>query len=128
MDFVFGLHQPNSILKAVGFLVQKGVTGASQSNGAAYLLWFWKRWVLIAVPVLVGILLLVNPFDVGETAAAIRRAVDMPREQRRKRMQLMRRTVKENNVYRWAGRMLMDASRIRQRQALLTGEEELRLT
>jgi trehalose 6-phosphate synthase/phosphatase len=72
--------------------------------------------------------LLVNPFDVGETAAAIRRAVDMPREQRRQRMQLMRRTVKENNVYRWAGRMLMDAARIRQRQALLTGEEELRLT
>jgi hypothetical protein len=26
--------------------------------------------------------------------------------------------VKENNVYRWAGRMLMDAARIRQRQSL----------
>jgi hypothetical protein len=26
--------------------------------------------------------------------------------------------VKENNVYRWAGRMLMDAARVRQRQAL----------
>jgi trehalose 6-phosphate synthase len=48
----------------------------------------------------------------------------MPREQRRRRMQLMRRTVQENNVYRWAGRMLMDAARIRQRQALLTSEEE----
>jgi trehalose 6-phosphate synthase/phosphatase len=72
--------------------------------------------------------LLVNPFDVAETAAAIRRAIEMPREQRRQRMQLMRRTVKENNVYRWAGRMLMDAARIRQRQALLTSEEELRLT
>ena len=34
--------------------------------GAAYLLWFWKRWVLIAVPVLVGILLLVNPFELGD--------------------------------------------------------------
>jgi hypothetical protein len=33
-------------------------------------------------------------------------------------MSLMRRTVKENNVYRWAGRMLMDAARIRQRQSL----------
>jgi trehalose-6-phosphate synthase len=60
---------------------------------------------------------------VAETARAIRRAIEMPREQRRQRMQLMRRTVKENNVYRWAGRMLMDAARIRQRQALLTGEE-----
>ena len=62
--------------------------------------------------------LLVNPFDVSETAAAIETAIRMPREQRRERMQLMRRTVKENNVYRWAGRMLMDAARVRQRQAL----------
>ena len=62
--------------------------------------------------------LLVNPFDVAETAAAIVAALEMPRDERRKRMQLMRRTVSENNVYRWAGRMLMDVSRNRQRQAL----------
>ena len=62
--------------------------------------------------------LLVNPFDVSETAAAIETAIAMPRDQRRERMQLMRRTVKENNVYRWAGRMLMDVARVRQRQAL----------
>ncbi|MGC3981754.1 MAG: trehalose-6-phosphate synthase [Steroidobacteraceae bacterium] len=62
--------------------------------------------------------LLVNPFDVYETAAAIKAAMDMPRDERRERMKLMRRTVKENNVYRWAGRMLMDVARIRQRQAL----------
>jgi trehalose-6-phosphate synthase len=45
-------------------------------------------------------------------------AMRMGRDERRSRMSLMRRTVKENNVYRWAGRMLMDASRIRQRQSL----------
>ncbi len=60
----------------------------------------------------------VNPFDVAETAAAIVTALEMPREERRKRMQLMRRTVSEANVYRWAGRMLMDVAQIRQRQAL----------
>ncbi len=64
--------------------------------------------------------LLVNPFDASETAAAILAAVEMPRELRRKRMQLMRRTVSESNVYRWAGRMLMDVARIRQRQSLST--------
>jgi trehalose 6-phosphate synthase len=62
--------------------------------------------------------LLVNPFDVVETAAAMKLAMDMPRDERRERMKLMRRTVKENNVYRWAGRMLMDAGQIRQRQLL----------
>jgi trehalose 6-phosphate synthase len=43
-------------------------------------------------------------------------------------MQLMRRTIKENNVYRWAGRMLMDAARIRQRQALASGQDQPSLT
>jgi len=62
--------------------------------------------------------LLVNPFDLEETAAAMRTALDMPREERRKRMKLMRATVKQNNVYRWAGRILMDAARIRQQQEL----------
>jgi trehalose-6-phosphate synthase len=61
--------------------------------------------------------LLVNPFDVSETAAAITAALGMPRSERRLRMQLMRRTVSEHNVYRWAGRMLMDVARIRQRQS-----------
>jgi trehalose-6-phosphate synthase len=57
--------------------------------------------------------LLVNPFDIGETADAIRAALEMPRDERRQRMKLMRRTVKENNVYCWAGRMLMDVARMR---------------
>lgn len=65
--------------------------------------------------------LLVNPFDVGETAAAMKAAVQMPRAERQERMKLMRVTVKENNVYRWAGRMLMDAAQIRQRQSLSRG-------
>lgn len=63
--------------------------------------------------------LLVNPFDVTETARAIETALNMPREERRERMRLMRRTVKDNNVYRWAGRMLTDLATIRQRQSLL---------
>jgi trehalose 6-phosphate synthase len=61
---------------------------------------------------------LINPFDVTETANAMEIAMRMGRDERRNRMALMRRTVKENNVYRWAGRMLMDAARIRQRQSL----------
>jgi trehalose 6-phosphate synthase len=63
--------------------------------------------------------LLVNPYDLAETADAIRLALEMPREERSERMRLMRRTVKENNVYRWAGRVLMDTQRVRQRQRLL---------
>jgi trehalose-6-phosphate synthase len=63
--------------------------------------------------------LLINPYDVSGTAQAIVQALEMPRAERRQRMHLMRATIAEANVYRWAGRMLIDVARIRQRQALL---------
>jgi len=34
--------------------------------GGVYLIWCWKKWVLIAIPVLTGIVLLVNPFELGD--------------------------------------------------------------
>jgi trehalose 6-phosphate synthase/phosphatase len=45
--------------------------------------------------------LLVNPCDVDGTAEAIRRAVEMPVEERRERMHRLRRTVRERDVFRW---------------------------
>ena len=49
--------------------------------------------------------LIVNPFDLDETARSISQALSMPTEERRERMRLMRMTVKERNVFRWAGRI-----------------------
>ena len=71
--------------------------------------------------------LLVNPYDIGETARAMAAALEMPREERRKRMRLMRHTVSQNNVYRWAGRMLIDIARIRQRRTLANWREKAQL-
>jgi trehalose-6-phosphate synthase len=48
----------------------------------------------------------VNPFAVDEIAEAIHQALEMPEEERRKRMQKMRSAVADNNVYRWAGKLL----------------------
>ena len=62
--------------------------------------------------------LIVNPFDARATADAIDRALRMPPDQKRERMRLMRESVRENNVYYWAGRMLLDASRIRKRNRI----------
>jgi trehalose 6-phosphate synthase len=39
----------------------------------------------------------------------------MPAEEQRDRMRSMRAFVSEFNVYRWAGRMLVDAARLRRR-------------
>ncbi|MBM3952762.1 MAG: trehalose-6-phosphate synthase [Rhodospirillales bacterium] len=62
--------------------------------------------------------LIVNPFDARATADAIDRALRMPPDQQRERMRLMRESVSENNVFYWAGRMLLDASRIRKRSRI----------
>jgi trehalose 6-phosphate synthase len=40
----------------------------------------------------------------------------MPIEEQRDRMRLMRNIIREFNVYRWAGRMLLDAAAMRQRK------------
>jgi trehalose 6-phosphate synthase len=43
----------------------------------------------------------------------------MPLNEQRERMRLMRSQVKERNVYRWAGQMLLDAARLRKRRTVL---------
>ncbi|MBI1789620.1 MAG: trehalose-6-phosphate synthase [Acidobacteria bacterium] len=68
-----------------GVLILSQFTGAAQELGDA---------------------LLVNPFAIGPGAHAMRQALTMPREERRRRMQKMRSTVAGSNVYRWAGKFL----------------------
>ena len=60
--------------------------------------------------------LIVNPYDADQCAAALDVALAMPADEQRDRMRLMRNLVREFNVYRWAGRMLLDAAAMRQRK------------
>jgi trehalose 6-phosphate synthase len=62
--------------------------------------------------------LIVNPYDVRAMGESIHQALSMPLEQRRERMRLMREMVGEHNVYYWAGRMLLDAARLRKRRQI----------
>lgn len=57
--------------------------------------------------------LLVNPYDVQQLAGAILRALEMPTEEETSRMQRMRTSVREHNVYRWAANLLSDLTDIR---------------
>ena len=59
--------------------------------------------------------LIVNPYHVEETADALHRAATMPVAEQRERMASLRSTIREFNVFRWAGRMLADAGRWRLR-------------
>ncbi len=62
--------------------------------------------------------LIVNPYHAEECAAAIEQALTMPEAEQRERMASLRMTVREYNVYRWAGRMLTDGGRLRFRQRI----------
>lgn len=57
--------------------------------------------------------LIVNPYDTEEMADAIARALEMPPQELRIRMQRMRAIVHERNIYRWAGTLMEELCRIR---------------
>ena len=50
----------------------------------------------------------VNPFDVGETAEALQRALTMPREERQRRLRGLRRVVASNSPAGWVRNQLDD--------------------
>jgi trehalose-6-phosphate synthase len=83
---------------------QQGVLILSQFTGAA-------RELVDA--------LTINPYDIEQSAAAMHLALTMPPAEQRARMRSMRTLVQDFNVFRWAGRMLLDAARMRNRRRVL---------
>jgi alpha,alpha-trehalose-phosphate synthase [UDP-forming] len=55
----------------------------------------------------------INPYDIDQTAEAIRFALEMDPEEKELRMQRMRKTVREHNVYRWAGALIAELCELR---------------
>jgi trehalose 6-phosphate synthase len=62
--------------------------------------------------------LIVNPYDLRQASDALAAALRMPDAEQRERMRSMRRLVSEFNVYRWAGRMLVDAAELRRKERM----------
>jgi trehalose 6-phosphate synthase len=69
--------------------------------------------------------LLVNPYSAEETGDALGRALAMPPAEQRERMRTMRAWVRNYNIYRWAGSMLIDAARVRSRERVTARIEQL---
>ena len=57
--------------------------------------------------------LIVNPYDLEASSGALAAALTMPVEEQEDRMRSMRSLLSQFNVYRWAGKMLVDAARLR---------------
>ncbi|TGQ53015.1 trehalose-6-phosphate synthase [Mesorhizobium sp. M1C.F.Ca.ET.193.01.1.1] len=62
--------------------------------------------------------LIVNPYDAAMMSEIMLQALTMGPDEQRERMRRMREIVRDNNVYRWAGSMLLDAARLRKRDEL----------
>lgn len=56
--------------------------------------------------------LLINPYDTESFADTIRAAVTMPADEQRRRMARMREIVAENNVFKWAGKVVSEIARL----------------
>jgi trehalose 6-phosphate synthase len=52
--------------------------------------------------------ILVNPYATDHFAEAIKQSLEMPQEERQRRMRRMRDTVRENNIYKWAADMISE--------------------
>ena len=65
--------------------------------------------------------LLVNPYDIEQMAEAVRFALEMDTEERKTRMQRMRRVVREHNIYRWAGTLIGELCEVRLDEASKPG-------
>ncbi|MDP3723618.1 MAG: trehalose-6-phosphate synthase [Candidatus Omnitrophota bacterium] len=75
-----------------GVLVLSGLTGASRELHDA---------------------LIVNPYDAEQTADAIHVALTMDEAEQRVRMERMRQTIHERNIYRWAADLVSELARLR---------------
>lgn len=56
---------------------------------------------------------LINPYSIEEFADAIKATLELPREDKKKRMENMRRVISENNVYRWAGDIITELTALK---------------
>jgi trehalose 6-phosphate synthase len=63
--------------------------------------------------------LLVNPFDPHSMGETLHQALLMPRSEQAQRMRVMRDHIRTRNVYRWAGKMLLDAEQLRKKQRIV---------
>lgn len=55
----------------------------------------------------------INPYSIEDFADTIKLAIEMPIEEKRKRMENMRKVIRENNVYKWAGSIITDLAALK---------------
>ena len=57
--------------------------------------------------------LVINPYDIVQTAGAIKTALEMTVDEQKERMKSMREVLKERNIYKWASDLVGELARVR---------------
>ena len=55
----------------------------------------------------------INPYSIEEFADSIKLTIELPSEEKKKRMENMRKIISENNVYRWAGNIITELAALK---------------
>lgn len=55
----------------------------------------------------------INPYSIEDFAESIRLAVEMPAEEKKKRMESLRSAVRQNNIYRWAASIITELTALK---------------
>jgi trehalose-6-phosphate synthase len=56
---------------------------------------------------------LINPYSIEEFADAIKFTIEMPADEKKRRMEAMRRIVSDNNIYKWAGNIITELTSLK---------------
>jgi len=98
---VSSLHDGMNLVAKEYVATKKDLSGAlilSQFTGAA-------RELTDAIQV--------NPYSIEEFADSIKLALQMPQDEKTRRMEKMRKVISENNIYRWAGNIITELTSLR---------------
>src|SRR3989339_262220 len=57
--------------------------------------------------------ILINPYSIEEFSDSIKLAMDMPPEEKKRRMEILRRGISENNIYRWAANIISELTNLK---------------
>jgi trehalose-6-phosphate synthase/HAMP domain-containing protein len=98
---VSSLHDGMNLVAKEYVAAKKDLTGSlilSQFTGAA-------RELTDAIQI--------NPYAIEEFADSIKLTIELPSEEKKKRMENMRKIISENNVYRWAGDIITELAALK---------------
>jgi len=97
----------SSLHDGMNLVAKEYVMARSDLNGVLVLSLFTgaARELTDAVPV--------NPYSIEDFADRLREAIEMPEAEKRRRMQRMRRVVKDYNIFRWAGEIISEWTSLR---------------